>query len=259
MSPDWLMLNILWLSLILLLASTLTDMGIVAALGWAMFGVYWLGQPGHYLATEDYFNAALAPIAALFCIYLAWIILIKGKSQASSWASQAAAICGIFYFPFAEIDPLKGWLIGHTTMITAGLLQAFSVPVNTEGLNVLILNGRSVEIVLACTAIESIALFAGVIISVNAPIQRKLAALVASTLTIYLLNIVRNAFVLMAYGWDWFGSDSFYMAHNVIAKFGSTIALLAIAYLVFVLLPELLKLIDDLGTEIRHPGAGGAA
>ncbi len=257
MSPAWLMPNVLWLSLTLLLASALTDMGIVAALGWVMFGVYWLGQPGHYLATDDYFNAMLAMVAALFCIYLARIILAKGKSQASSWASYSAAIGGIIYFPFAEIEPLKSWLISSTAAITIGLLQTFSIPVSMESWNILVLNGRSVEIVLACTAIESIALFAGVIISVNAPVRRKLAALVASTLTIYLLNIFRNAFVLMAYGWDWFGNDSFYMAHNVIAKFGSTVALLAIAYIVFALLPELLMLIDELGAEIRHPG--GAA
>ena len=102
------------------------------------------------------------------------------------------------------------------------------------------MNGRSVEIILACTAIESIALFAGVILSVQAPLGRRLAALAASTISIYLLNIVRNGFVLMAYGWSWFGSDSFDIAHNIIAKAGSTGALLAISYLVFLLLPELL-------------------
>lgn len=254
MIPAWLMPNVLWLSLILLLASALMDSSIVAALGWAAFGIYWSLQTDHYIGMDDYFNTALAGIAALFCIYLALIIMLKGRSPASSWAGYAAAICGIIYFPFAEIEPLRAWLIGCTTQITTWLLQTFSIPVAAVDWNVLVLNGRSVEIVLACTAIESIALFAGVILSVNAPLRRRLTALAASTLTIYLLNIFRNAFVLMAYGWDWFGSDSFYVAHNVIAKFGSTIALLAVAYLVFALLPELLTLIDELSMEIRHPG-----
>ncbi len=254
MIAAWLTTNVLWLSLILLLASALIDAGIIASLGWIMFGLYWLEQPYNYLSTEDYFNAILAVVAALFCIYLAFVILIKGKSQASSWAGYAAAICGIIYYPFAELEPLRSWLIGHTTMITAELLQAFSIPVSVEGWNVLILNGRSVEIILACTAIESIALFAGVIVSVNAPIKRKATALVSSILTIYILNVFRNAFVIMAYGWNWFGNDSFYVAHNVIAKFGSMIALLSVAYLVFILLPELLTTIDELEMEIRHPG-----
>ena len=114
------------------------------------------------------------------------------------------------------------------------------------------------EIILACTAIESIALFAGVILSVQAPPGRRLAALAASTFSIYLLNIVRNGFVLMAYGWSWFGEGSFDIAHNIIAKMGSTLALLVISYLVFLLLPELLSVIDELAAEIK-PGRGDAA
>ena len=257
MIAAWLTTNVLWLSLILLLASAFIDADIVAFLGWATFGLYWLQQPFHYLDIEDYFNAMLTLVAAFFCIYIAIVILIKGKSQASSWAGYAAAICGLIYYPFAELEPLRFWLISHTTTITAELLQAFSIPVSMDGWNVLILNGRSVEIILACTAIESIALFAGVIVSVNAPVKRRLAALIASVLIIYILNVFRNAFVIMAYGWNWFGDDSFYVAHNIIAKLGSMIALLSVAYLVFLLLPELLTLIDELEMEIRHPG--GAA
>lgn len=259
MTPAWLISNILWISLFLLLASALSGKNRLASPGWALFGIYWVSQPAHYIAIEDYFNAALAFAAGLFCFYLAWIILTKGyKSQACTWASYAAAICGIIYFPFAEIEVLQDWLIGFTTLITAKTLNAFSVPVVMESWNTLILNGRTVEIILACTAIESIALFAGVIISVQAPPGRRAAALLASTLAIYVLNVVRNSFVLMAYGWDWFGSDSFHVAHNIIAKAGSTVALLAIAYLVFALLPELLAVIDELAAEIKHPGGDAA-
>lgn len=257
MVPAWLNTNILWLSLTLLLASAFIDSGAIAATGWAIFGIYWLGQSYHFLGIEDYFNVILAVAGAVFCVYLSLVIAIKGKSQASSWAGFAAAICGIIYFPFAELGMLQSWLISNTAMITLRLLEAFSIPVSMEGWNVLVLNGRSVEIILACTAIESIALFAGVIISVKAPKNRKLAALIASIIIIYILNIFRNAFVVAAYGWNWFGDDSFYVAHNVVAKFGSMVALLLVAYLVFMLLPELLTLIDELEMEIRHPG--GAA
>ena len=120
------------------------------------------------------------------------------------------------------------------------------------------LNGRTVQIILACTAIESIALFAGLILSVQAPPRRTLAALAASTLSIYSLNIIRNGFVLMAYGWSWFGENSFDIAHNLIAKIGSAAALLAVSYLVFLLLPELLSIIDELAAEIK-PRRGDAA
>jgi archaeosortase A (PGF-CTERM-specific) len=254
MSLDWLTSNVLWVSLLLLLASALANRSLVAVPGWGLFGLFWLGQPSHYLAEEDYFNAALAILAALFCLYIAWIILKKdSRSRACSWASYAAAVCGIIYFPFSEIGLLREGLIGFTVLVTATALRSLSIPVALVGWNTMVLNGRSVEIILACTAIESIALFAGVIVSVQAPAIRKLTALVASTFTIYVLNIVRNGFVLLAYGGSWFGDDSFYVAHNVIAKVGSTLALLAVAYLVFLLLPELLSHIDELASVIKHP------
>lgn len=259
MSLDWLISNVLWVSLLLLLASALVNRSLVAVPGWGLFGIFWLGQPGHYLAVEDYFNAGLALFAALFCLYMAWIILKKDShSRACSWASYAAGVCGIIYFPFSEIEPLRDGLIGFTVLVTAAVLRSLSIPVALVGWNMMALNGRSVEIILACTAIESIALFAGVIVSVQAPAGRKLMALAASTLTIYLLNIARNGFVLLAYGWDWFGADSFYVAHNVIAKIGSTFALLAVAYIVFLLMPELLSLIDELAAVIKHPGEDAA-
>ena len=256
---EWLVSYLLWISLFLLLASALAGSSRVAALGWALFGFFWLGKIEHYLAIEDYFNVALFLAAGLLSFYMAWIVKNRGfSSKACYWASYAASACGIIYFPFAEVQSLQVGLIGFTTQITAQTLQILSVPVIMESWNIMSLNGRSVEIILACTAIESIALFAGVILSVQAPLGRKMAALAASTFSIYLLNIVRNGFVLMAYGWSWFGEGSFDIAHNIIAKAGSTIALLAISYLVFMLLPELLSTIDELATEIK-PGRGDAA
>jgi archaeosortase A (PGF-CTERM-specific) len=259
MIPAWLISNLLWLGLLLLLASVLAGCGLLAGLGWAIFGCYWIGQPIHFLAQEDYFNAALSMAAAIVCFYLALrITAFGGWSRAYAWASYAAAICGIIYYPFAQIEPLRTGLISITTLITARAMAALSIPAYMESWNIIALNDRTVEIVLACTAIESIALFAGVILSVDAPLSRKLLAAAASTSIIYTLNIIRNGFVLMAYGWDWFGQDSFFFAHNVVAKAGSALALLAVAYLVLLLLPELASVMDELLIEMRHPGGESA-
>jgi archaeosortase A (PGF-CTERM-specific) len=80
---------------------------------------------------------------------------------------------------------------------------------------------------------------------VLAPPRRKLAAFMVSVPTIYILNILRNAFVLTATGNQWFGlpENSFYISHNIIAKFGSIGALILISYAVFKLLPELLEMV----------------
>jgi exosortase/archaeosortase len=60
--------------------------------------------------------------------------------------------------------------------------------------------------------------------------------------------------VVVAYGEEWFGDESFYLAHNVIAKAGSAVALFVIAYVVLILLPELLDMIDEFASDIRHGG-----
>jgi archaeosortase A (PGF-CTERM-specific) len=252
---SWLIADVLWIALLLLLVSALTGRRFLAGFGWLFFGIHWLKQPAHYLAIGDYFNVGVTIIAFLFSIYMVWIILARGcRSKACAWASCAVAIGGFVYFPFAEFVMLKTWLIGHTTLLTALLLESFGIPILITSWNVMMLNNHSVEIILACTAIESIALFIGVILSVRAPIRRKFWALMVSVPVIYSLNLVRNAFVLVAYGQQWFGEGSFFIAHNVIAKIGSTLVLFLIAYLVLLLLPELLDLIDELAWDIKHQG-----
>ena len=63
--------------------------------------------------------------------------------------------------------------------------------------------------------------------------------------------MVRNVFVVVAYGDQWFGEMSFQIAHHVIAKIGSGIALFVIAYVVLQVLPELLDAIDRLFAVLR--------
>lgn len=251
----WLLANVLWIGLASMAASALSGRRLLSGLGWTLFAVHWLKQPAHYLAIGDHFNVVLTLAVAAVSFYLGWIILTgRSVSRSCDWATSAVAIGGFAYFPFAEIDLLREFLIGGTAALTLLLLQALDVPAVAGGGSVITLYGRSVEIVLACTAIESIALFAGVVLSVRAPLRRKAAALLASVPVIYGLNLLRNVFVVVAYGEGWFGENSFYLAHHVIAKAGSAVALFAIAYVVFLLLPELLEMIDGLASEIRRGG-----
>ena len=255
----WLITNVLWIGLSLLIISAISGKRRLSGAGWILFGVHWLKQPADYLAIGDHFNVGLTVAAALLSFYLGWLILARGcRSRSCDWASSAVAIGGLAYFPFAEVPLLKEWLIGSTADLTLLLLQCLDVPAVAGGGSVITLYDRSVEIILACTAIESMALFAGVVLSVQAPLKRKAGALIASVPVIYALNLLRNAFVVVAYGEGWFGENSFYLAHHVIAKAGSAVALFAIAYIVFLLLPELLEMIDGLASEMRRSGEGPA-
>ena len=102
--------------------------------------------------------------------------------------------------------------------------------------NIISRNGFRVEIILACTGIQSIAILLGVSAAVPTTFRQKVAAFVIVAPTIYFLNLLRNVFVIMAYTQQWFpyypdiagngelGYESFFWAHNVIAEFSPSSA-----------------------------------
>jgi archaeosortase A (PGF-CTERM-specific) len=238
---------LLWIALGLFITATVAPRKIaypIAAVGWIFFSLHWAYQPVHYIAVDDYFNVIATILVAVFCGYIAFIMW-KKADDLTLLMTKAAALGGILYFSFAELATLNHVLIGAVASQTVITLNFFGVAAIQAEWNVLTLNNYPVQIILGCTGIESIALFIGVISCVPAPPRRKLAAFLVSVPTIYVLNILRNAFVLTATGNQWFGlpEDSFYVSHNIIAKFGSLGALVIISYLVFKLLPELLDMV----------------
>ncbi|MCJ7638870.1 MAG: archaeosortase A [Euryarchaeota archaeon] len=238
---------LLWFALGLFITATVAPRKIaypIGAVGWIFFSLHWAYQPVHYIAVDDYFNVIATILVAVFCGYIAFIMW-KKADDLTLLMTKAAALGGILYFSFAELATLNHVLIGAVASQTVITLNFFGVAAIQAEWNVLTLNNYPVQIILGCTGIESIALFIGVISCVPAPPRRKLAAFLVSVPTIYVLNILRNAFVLTATGNQWFGlpEDSFYVSHNIIAKFGSLGALVIISYLVFKLLPELLDMV----------------
>jgi archaeosortase A (PGF-CTERM-specific) len=119
-------------------------------------------------------------------------------------------------------------------------------------------NGYSVQIILGCTGIQSIAILLGVAAAVPTTLRQKIYAFLIIAPTIYILNLLRNAFVIMAYTDQWFpyypeiasngeiGYESFFWAHNVIMELMALIILVMIAYWLFTLVPSLGKFADDL-------------
>jgi archaeosortase A (PGF-CTERM-specific) len=238
---------LLWIALGLFITATVAPRKVaypIGAVGWIFFALHWAYQPVYYLAIDDYFNVIATILVAVFCGYIAFVMW-KKADDLTVLITRAAALGGILYFSFAELATLNHVLIGAVASQTAITLNFFGVAAIQADWNVLTLNNYPVQIILGCTGIESIALFIGIISCVPAPPRRKLAAFLVSVPTIYVLNILRNAFVLTATGNQWFGlpENSFYVSHNIIAKFGSLGALVLISYLVFKLLPELLDVV----------------
>ncbi len=256
--------NIIWLALgMLVIASAIPKQNKlklpISGLGWLLFSVHWMLQWNHYYELEDYVNVFLTIFAAIFSILIGLLLLkrdrrlfnnFKGIStfNSISMMTTAAAISGLAYFLFSGIPFLNSWIISTVTDQTLWLGSFFGIAITRLDWNILAVNGHRVEIILACTAIESIALFVGIIACVNAPVKRLASAFVISVPVIYGLNLIRNVFVVDAYGMTWFGDPemSFYIAHTVIAKMGSLIALFFIAYLVLKILPEITDMIDGI-------------
>lgn len=263
---------------------------LAGGVGWTLFAMHWLTQPLHFILEKDYANVVLVVLFALFCFFIGYTMVKTGrlmqkaceddadaagcyiddaegdagteldvvpisepisKNSTLITITRATALSGLFYFPFANIPVLNQWIISIVTKQTIWITGHLGYQAMPEAWNQISLNGRFVEIILACTAIESIALFMGLIFSVNAPTKRMLKAFMVSIPVIYMLNIIRDAFVLIAYGETWFGVGSFFIAHHVIAKAGSGIALFVIAYAVLKTLPELLDMIEGIWILIR--------
>ncbi|MBN2111298.1 MAG: archaeosortase A [Methanosarcinaceae archaeon] len=249
--------NVLWIAVAFLLASSLTPgkhdlRKLLGAAGWVFFAIHWFYQPVHYFKIADYFNVALVIAAGLVCLIIAYTMAREYRypdnrySDVTTMATSATALGSLFYFPFAQMQSLNVWIISLVTDNVLWALQLLNLPAELTTWNKIGLNGYQVEIILACTAIESIALFIGLIASVNAPLKKHAMAFLVSVPVIYVLNIIRDVFVIIAYAYQWFGPNSFEIAHHTIAKIGSGIALFVIAYAVMRILPELIELIEGL-------------
>ena len=231
---------------------------LVGALGWVSFAGYCYFETLRCLMLEDYVRTSFALIFLAFSLLLAFLLMTtreKGDADLVLTITKVALITAVFYFPFSEFALLGDLLIFVTAKLSVMMLNLLNVGVYMVPPSSIYSTSSSfhevykpIEIILACTAIQSMALFTGVVFGVTAPIGRKLKAFCVSVPVIYGLNILRNALVGAAYFEQWFGSPlhSFFIAHEVLARIGSMIALIAIAYAVFVILPEALDLIEDL-------------
>ncbi|MDI3502330.1 MAG: archaeosortase [Archaeoglobi archaeon] len=246
-------MKILFLSLILLiLASFLLKKRIVFFLAWISFALYWLSEIPYYHSIGDYYNIFILLSASFLCIIMGKLSL-REVDDSLLFFTRVSATASSLYFIFLLVPALHDALIGALIkeIIIFSHLLGFS-DVRWFGDSMVGIAGKPVKIIFACTGIESMVLFAGISLSSNGRISNRLLAFLVSVPVIYILNIFRNIFVIVAYGYSWFGEESFYVAHNVIAKLGATLALVAIAYAVLRLLPDVLEMIEKIWRRVRE-------
>lgn len=243
----------------------------LTALAWGSFGVFWLLLvPRFAFAMRSPIETVLSILAVPACLYTGYL-LWKGRDSLFT-LSNAVAIMGVIYLPFASIEPLARALIeivarqSHGVIDWAGFDAALVTEPETGYRSMLVFTDPTghqyvTHIVLQCTGIGSMSIFAGLIAAIDASLVRKVRALAMAVAVIYVLNLVRNAFIAVAFGQQWFqvfvdpvlaitgftdpGLVSFFIADRVISQSLSVVALVGITWLVVRILPELLTLVED--------------
>ncbi len=173
-------------------------------LGWGLFTFFWATMPSFLYFSEggDVFNAAVCIIGVYVLLYVAyheWLSISRNEHVSClNWIAGGTFLAGIIYFTIENgiIPGLKDWLIVNVAAQTSDLLHLFGVNVSRTS-DLIIYNNIPVTIIFACTAIQSIVLFVGMIGALpRVRLKRKALGLLVTVVPIYFLNLIRNAGVV---------------------------------------------------------------
>ncbi len=243
-----------------------------AIAGWTAVVLFLFASIPAYIAENNFLYPTMAVLSIPFlAITIRYLLRDDNRVIRLSWA---AGIAFIIYAPFAFVPELGNFLIGVVVGQVGYVLSAIGAPVAKAAWDTFERNGFRVQIILACTGIQGIAIMLGVAGAVPTSRRQKILAFLLVVPTIYLLNIARNAAVIVAYTGQWFpylpqiagngelGYESFFWAHNVIAEGLALVLLIGIAYGLFRLIPDLGKFAiglydlyrDEVVSFVRRPG-----
>jgi len=242
--------------------------------GWLLMGGFWFLQIEHYMYIRDPVNAFLCFLGLPFFCYLAYHeylnIVWKTPYPALAWLGSMTVVAGGIYFFVERVPFLAGWFINIVAHHSAYLLELFNHSVTLQSIDYG--NGSlwyrpgsshqevtvgvsadwkdpmapSVNIILACTALQSMIIFVGGVLCTKADFKRRVYAFLATVPVIYFLNLIRNVSIIyLTYTHIW-GDETFYYAHSLIGKGGSLFALIFLAVALFHYMPEMQNNILDL-------------
>jgi len=223
-------------------------------LGYGLLGIFWFFQAPYFISISDYVNAAFTLLGLPLFLYFAYNEYLSydwGEDpEVMRFLASSISVSMLIYFGVQRVPVIAGSLIklvaGQTTWLsniigydfTLGSIHFVGNPlfyrVNNENLFVPI-HGSGINIILACTALQTLVPAAALIYFTNAEKVKKLKSLALVLPTIYIGNIIRNVLVIYL---TKEGITSFDMAHNQIAKAGSIILLMILLIAVFEIMPK---------------------
>ncbi len=222
--------------------------------GLSLLGVFWIGQTPEFLAIEDFFNAALCVSALPLFLYFGYHEYLSERwgedPEYMKFLAGSISIASLIYFVIERIPILSGYLIKivaeQTTWLTSAMGYNFSAgPIHYMGNPLLYrvnsnnifvpIEGAQINIILACTALQTLAAAGAMLYCTQAERMKKLKSMLLVMPVIYIANIGRNALVIYL---THEGITSFEVAHNEIAKTGSVILLIILLLVVFEMMPK---------------------
>jgi len=209
--------------------------------GWIIFAFYWSTQPAHLYIGEggDVFNASVCIIGVFVLFYIAyheWLSIKRDENiSCLDWIAGASCIAGIIYFGI-ENSFLADYLIRivaeHSTIaldFIIGNAELYERSIWLDG-------NYSVSIIFACTGIQSMVIFVGMLGALSKiGWKKKTIGILITVIPIYVLNFLRNAMVAFLVGKD---ITDFNMAHNIIAKAGALGVLILLLIIIVKIVPE---------------------
>lgn len=252
---------------------------VVTAGAWVLFAAFWLSLIHYYAIDSKSIIEGIGSIIAVPASLYAGYLIVQGR-ESLFVLSRAIAAMGLVFLPFEALSILSTVLVETVTRQTEfvmGLLGqtapedfrvvSGAVVGRADRRNTfLFVDGSGHRITytirLACTGIGSMAIFGGLVAAIRAPLVRKIRALAVSIPVIYVLNIVRNVFIGLAFGQQrlhiapdlvlglFSATDpylvSYFIADRILSQSLAVLILVGITWLVVRELPEAMVVVEDL-------------
>lgn len=235
-------------------------------IGYSLLGVFWIFQAPYFFSIADHVNAVFTLMGLPLFLYFAYNEYLSHRwdedPEVMRFLASSISVSMLIYFGVQRVPIIAGSLIkivaGQTTWFsnligydfTLGSINFVGNPIlyrtNNENLFVPI-RGSGINIILACTALQTLAPAGALIYFTSTETIKKVKSLSLVLPAIYVGNIVRNVLVIYL---TKEGITSFDMAHNQIAKAGSILLLMILLIAVFEIMP---KFHDNIMSVISLP------
>jgi len=223
-------------------------------IGFTLIGIFWAGEVPYYLHIDDYVNTGMALLALPLFVYFAYHEYLSKRwdedPEVMKFLAGGISIASLVYFGIQRIPAVSGFLIKMVAEQTTWMTDLMGYSFNTGAVeyagNPLFyrinhktiyvpIKGSGVNIILACTALQTLAAAGALLYVTTAEKMVKIKSMLLVLPTIYVANIFRNAMVIYLTNE---GIASFDLAHNEIAKTGSVILLIVLLLIVFEMMPQ---------------------